>query len=119
VKQGDDPPISRLLLDALPPQLRGPCQPLDVGRAERLATAPMRKALLVRDRGCAAPGCLCPPGRLEAHHIVHWIHGGATSVDNLVLLCRRHHRFVHERGWRVSLNGDGSIDFSPPLALTG
>jgi Domain of unknown function (DUF222)/HNH endonuclease len=119
VHQGDDPVVSQLLLDALPPQLRGPCQPLDVGRAERLATSPMRKALLIRDRGCAAPGCLCPPGRLEAHHILHWINGGATAVDNLVLLCRRHHRFVHEKGWQVALNGDGSIDFSPPLALTG
>jgi hypothetical protein len=119
VQQGDFPVISQLLLDALPPQLRGPCQPLDVGRAERLATSPMRKALLIRDRGCAAPGCLCPPGRLEAHHIVHWIDGGVTALDNLVLLCRRHHRFVHERGWQVALNGDGSIDFSPPLALTG
>jgi hypothetical protein len=119
VKQVGGAVISQLLFDALPPQLRGPCQPLDVGRAERLATSPMRKALLIRDRGCAAPGCLCPPGRLEAHHIVHWIDGGATAVDNLVLLCRRHHRFVHEKGWQVRLNGDGSIDFSPPLALTG
>jgi uncharacterized protein DUF222/HNH endonuclease len=117
---GDPPVISKLLLDALPPQLRGPCQPLDVGRAERLATASMRKALLVRDRGCAASGCYIPPGRLEAHHIVHWIDGGATAVGNLVLLCRRHHRFVHEGGWRVALNEDGSIEFSPPpLALTG
>lgn len=79
----------------------------------------MRKALLIRDRGCAAPGCLCPPSRLEAHHIVHWINGGATALDNLALLCRRHHRLVHERGWQVALNRDGSIDFSPPLALTG
>jgi Domain of unknown function (DUF222)/HNH endonuclease len=118
-QQRERPEISKLLLDSLPPQLRGPCQPLDVGRADRLATAPMRKALLIRDRGCAAPGCLCPPGRLEAHHIVHWIDGGATAVYNLVLLCRRHHRFVHERGWQIALNADGSIDFSPPLALTG
>jgi hypothetical protein len=115
----EGPEISKLLLDSLPSQLRGPCQPLDVGRAERLATAPMRKALLIRDRGCAAPGCLCPPGRLEAHHILHWIDGGVTAVYNLVLLCRRHHRFVHERGWRIALNADGSIEFSPPLALTG
>ena len=99
--QREGPEVSMLLLDSLPPQLRGPCQPLDVGRAERLATAPMRKALLIRDRGCAAPGCHCPPGRLEAHHIVHWIDGGVTAVYNLVLLCRRHHRFVHERGWRI------------------
>jgi len=117
--EGEVAEISRLLLDSLPPQLRGPCQPLDVGRAERLATAPMRKALLIRDRGCAAPGCNCPPGRLEAHHIIHWIDGGVTAVDNLVLLCRRHHRFVHEQGWRIALNAEGSIDFSPPLALTG
>jgi hypothetical protein len=80
----------------------------------------MRKALLIRDRGCAAPGCLCPPGRLEAHHILHWIDGGVTAVYNLVLLvCRRHHRFVHERGWRIALNADGTIEFGPPLALTG
>jgi hypothetical protein len=119
-QQREGPEISKLLLDSLPPQLRGPCQPLDVGRAERLATAPMRKALLIRDRGCAAPGCHCPPGRLEAHHIVHWIDGGVTAVYNLVLLlCRRHHRFVHERGWRIALNADGSIEFRPPLALTG
>jgi Domain of unknown function (DUF222) len=65
VQQADDSGISPLLLDALPPQLRGPCQPLDVGRAERLATSPMRKALLIRDRGCAAPGCLCPPAGLK------------------------------------------------------
>jgi hypothetical protein len=117
---GHDLAISKLLLDALPPQLRGPCQPLDVGRSERLATAPMRKALLIRDRGCAASGCYVPPGRLEAHHILHWIDGGPTAVWNLVLLCRRHHRFVHERGWRVALNDDGSIEFSPPpLAMTG
>jgi 5-methylcytosine-specific restriction endonuclease McrA len=80
----------------------------------------MRKALLIRDRGCTAPGCYCPLGRLEAHHIVHWIDGGATAVNNLVLLCRRHHRFVHEGGWRIALNADGSAEFSPPpLALTG
>ena len=117
--QRGGPEVSRLLLDSLPPQLRGPCQPLDVGRAERLATSPMRRALLIRDRGCAAPGCHCPPGRLEAHHIIHWIDGGVTAVYNLVLLCRRHHRFVHEGGWRILLNADGSIEFSPPLALTG
>jgi hypothetical protein len=117
---GNYPPISKLLLDALPPQLRGPCQPLDVGRSERLATSSMRKALLIRDRGCAASGCYIPPARLEAHHIVHWIDGGPTAVSNLVLLCRRHHRFVHERGWQIALNDDGSIEFSPPpLALTG
>ncbi|MDQ1464963.1 MAG: hypothetical protein QOC73_1904 [Actinomycetota bacterium] len=111
--------MTKLLLDALPPQLRGPCQPLDVGRSERLATPAMRKALMIRDGGCAAPGCHCPPGRLEAHHILHWIDGGVTAVWNLVLLCRRHHRFVHEQGWQITLYPDGTITFTPPLALTG
>jgi hypothetical protein len=111
--------LTKLLLDALPPQLRGPSQPLDVGRSERLATPAIRKALMIRDGGCAAPGCHCPPGRLEAHHILHWIDGGATAVWNLVLLCRRHHRFVHEQGWQITLYPDGTITFTPPLALTG
>ena len=112
-------PVPKRLLDALPPQLRGPSQPLDVGRSSRLATLAQRKALLVRDRGCAIPGCDCPPGRLEAHHIIHWIDGGATAVWNMVLLCKRHHRFVHEKGWSISLRADGSVIFEPPLALTG
>jgi hypothetical protein len=111
--------IPKRLLDSLPPQLRGPSQPLDVGRSARLATPAIRKALFIRDRGCAIPGCNCPPGQLEAHHIIHWIDGGATAVWNMVLLCRRHHRFVHERGWSISLRADGSVIFEPPLALTG
>jgi Domain of unknown function (DUF222)/HNH endonuclease len=111
--------VPKRLLDVLPPQLRDPSQPLDVGRSARLATPAIRKALLIRDRGCAIPGCNCPPGQLEAHHIIHWIDGGATAVWNMVLLCRRHHRFVHEKGWSISLRADGSVIFEPPLALTG
>jgi hypothetical protein len=111
--------VPKLLIDALPPQLRWPSQPLDVGRSSRLATAAIRRALLVRDRGCVMPGCDCPPGRLEAHHIVHWIDGGPTSLANMVLLCPRHHRFVHEKGWSITRWPDGSVDCKPPLALTG
>lgn len=114
-----DGEVSKLLLNALPPQLRGPSEPLDVGRSARLATPAIRKALLIRDGGCAIPGCDCPPGRLEAHHIIHWADGGPTSLENMVLLCRRHHRFVHERGWTIRLRPNGSVAFEPPLALAG
>ena len=79
----------------------------------------IRRALFIRDRGCAIAGCNCPPAQLKAHHIVHWLDGGATAVWNMVLLCRRHHRFVHEKGWSISLRADGSVIFEPPLALTG
>ncbi|MGN7779661.1 DUF222 domain-containing protein, partial [Mycolicibacterium sp. 22603] len=69
--------------------------PLDVGRAERLFTPAIRKALGVRDGGCAHPGCGRPVSWCDAHHIQPWSAGGATSVDNGVLLCRLHHGLIH------------------------
>jgi hypothetical protein len=75
---------------------------LDVGRTVRTATAKQRRALEVRDRHCGFPGCRIDPTRCEAHHVTHWEHGGSTAIDNLVLLCRGHHRSVHEGGWTVS-----------------
>ena len=66
--------------------------PLDVGRAERLFTLAIRKALGVRDGGCAHPGCGRPVSWCDAHHIQPWSDGGSTSLDNGVLLCRLHHR---------------------------
>ncbi|MGN7782859.1 DUF222 domain-containing protein, partial [Mycolicibacterium sp. 22603] len=69
--------------------------PLDVGRAERLFTPAIRKALAVRDGGCAHPGCGRPVSWCDAHHIQPWSAGGATSVDNGVLLCRLHHGLIH------------------------
>jgi Domain of unknown function (DUF222)/HNH endonuclease len=73
---------------------------LSVGRKTRSVPPSVRRALKRRDRGCRFPGC---ENRLfvDAHHIRHWIRGGETSLDNLVLLCRRHHRFVHEGGYSV------------------
>jgi 5-methylcytosine-specific restriction endonuclease McrA len=53
---------------------------------------------VVRDGGCVADGCDRPPRWTEAHHKVHWADGGPTSLDNLVLLCRRHHRMAHGQG---------------------
>jgi hypothetical protein len=70
-------------------------EPLDVGRATRVVPAAIRKALIIRDRHCQAPGCDRPHRWCDAHHIIHWADGGPTSLDNLTLLCRRHHRAAH------------------------
>jgi Domain of unknown function (DUF222)/HNH endonuclease len=86
----------------LPPALGGaPTQPLEVGRATRVVSAAQRAALAVRDGGCRYPGCDRPLAWCEAHHLRHWLHGGATDLDNLVLLCRAHHRAVHEGHQRL------------------
>jgi hypothetical protein len=85
-----------------------------VGRARRLVPAAMRKALIARDLGCAFPGCDRPASWCDGHHVVPWFDGGATSVDNGVLLCRRHHRLVHEGDWQVRLGPDRLPEFLPP-----
>ena len=79
--------------------------PLDVGRTRRLFTPSQRLALSVRDGGCRFPGCSLPPRYTDAHHIVSWLDGGGTDLSNGLLLCRHHHRRVHEGGWEV-----GSFD---------
>lgn len=85
---------------------------LSVGRRTRTVPPSIRRALEQRDRRCRFPGCdlrFC-----DAHHIVHWGDGGATSLDNLVLLCRRHHRAVHEGGFHVERDRRGALRFSRP-----
>ncbi|MGI9039017.1 MAG: DUF222 domain-containing protein, partial [Gemmatimonadota bacterium] len=72
---------------------------LDVGRKSRSTPTALRRALEVRDRGCRFPGCGLR--YTDSHHIFHWIDGGPTSLKNTVLLCRVHHRLVHEGGWTV------------------
>jgi len=72
---------------------------LDVGRKTRTIPPALRRALEVRDRGCRFPGCGCR--YTDAHHVVHWADGGETSLSNTILLCRFHHRLVHEEGWKV------------------
>jgi Domain of unknown function (DUF222)/HNH endonuclease len=92
----------RAAITLLPPALGGPAtQPLEVGRATRVVSAAQRTALAVRDGGCRFPGCDRPPAWCEAHHLRHWLHGGPTDLGNLVLLCRAHHRAVHEGGQRL------------------
>ena len=75
--------------------------PLDVGRTKRLFTPQQRLALAVRDGGCRFPDCHVPAHFTDAHHIVSWQSGGATDLSNGLLLCRYHHRQVHERGWEI------------------
>jgi hypothetical protein len=75
---------------------------LDVGRRTRTIPPALRRALEARDRGCRFPGCGLR--FTDAHHVVHWADGGETKLGNTILLCRAHHRLVHEAGWRVELN---------------
>ena len=106
----------RLACDAaiLPIVLGGHSQLLDVGRAHRLFTPTQRRALSQRDKGCAWPGCDRPPGRTQAHHIVSWLDGGPTDLDNGVLLCLYHHQQAHRSEWRIRLGPDRRPDFLPP-----
>jgi hypothetical protein len=99
----------------LPPILGGaPTQPLEVGRTTRVVQPAQRTALAIRDGGCVFPGCDRPPAWCEAHHLVHWLHGGPTDLANLALLCRAHHRAVHEGGWRLARDPDGRLTATPP-----
>ncbi len=85
---------------------------LDVGRKTRTIPPSIRRALAARDTGCRFPGCTSR--RCDAHHVHHWVDGGATRLDNLVLLCRRHHRAVHEGGFGVMRGLDGVLTFLRP-----
>jgi Domain of unknown function (DUF222)/HNH endonuclease len=110
----------RAALALLPPVLGGaPSQPLDVGRTTRVVTPAQRNALAVRDGGCAFPDCDRPLAWCEGHHLKHWLHGGATDLPNLALLCRAHHRAVHEGGWRLVRGPDGRFTATPPHRTHG
>ena len=88
-------------------------QALNIGRRARSIPPAIRRALMLRDRGCAFPGCT-HTRFLHAHHLRHWLHGGATSLENCVSLCSFHHHLVHEGGWQIS-SEDGSFLFHPPV----
>jgi len=86
--------------------------PKALSHKSRVVSTPLFRALMLRDGGCRFPGC-CNTRFVDAHHIVHWIHGGPTSLANLILLCGRHHRFLHEYGYRVVMR-DGQTQFLQP-----
>jgi uncharacterized protein DUF222/HNH endonuclease len=117
--------VRRLACDASVARVvLGPAsEPLDVGRRTPVVPAALRRVVVIRDRGCRFPGCDRPPGWCDAHHVRHWADGGETSLGNLLLLCRRHHRMVHGE-FRLEMQGgkpvfrrpDGSLleDRAPP-----
>jgi hypothetical protein len=85
---------------------------VEVGARTRTIPPALRRALHHRDRGCRFPGCGLPLG--EGHHVRHWADGGPTTLSNLALLCRRHHRAVHEEGYRIEREPDGTLQFRRP-----
>jgi hypothetical protein len=98
-------------------------EPLDLGRRTAVVSAALRRALAMRDGRCRFPGCDRRDSWCDAHHVVHWADGGETTLSNLVLLCRRHHRAVHDRfrirmvdGCPVFVRRDGTLleDRAPP-----
>ncbi|MFL6144408.1 MAG: DUF222 domain-containing protein [Labedaea sp.] len=108
----------RIACDAgiIPVVLNGTSGPLDVGREKRCITHDQRVALIARDKGCAFPHCDRAPRWCDGHHITHWAHGGSTNLNNLVMLCRRHHRLVHHSEWAVRIT-NGHPEFLPPTWL--
>ncbi|MBI2205700.1 MAG: DUF222 domain-containing protein, partial [Candidatus Rokubacteria bacterium] len=87
-------------------------QIVEVGARTRTIPPALRRALQHRDRGCRFPGCGVRVG--QGHHIRHWAAGGPTTLSNLALLCRRHHRAVHEEGYQVVRQPDGALEFRTP-----
>ena len=102
-----DAAVTPLLLD-------GEGNHLDLGRTVRTVPPALRRALVARDRGCRFPDCDRPPEWCEGHHLDFWIDGGETNKDNVLLLCSRHHRLVHEGGWRLSPEPGGELVAVPP-----
>jgi len=84
----------------------------EVGARTRTIPPALRRALQHRDKGCRFPGCGLPFG--QGHHIKHWAHGGPTKLSNLAMLCRRHHRAVHEEGFQVERQANGELCFRRP-----
>jgi hypothetical protein len=107
-----DSSIARILLDS-------ESVVIDVGRSKRVVSEPMRRALTARDGHCRWPGCERPASWSAAHHVVHWIHGGTTDLDNLILLCHRHHWMVHEGNWQIVRGDGGQILTIPPTVTFG
>ncbi|MEO8107817.1 MAG: DUF222 domain-containing protein, partial [Actinomycetes bacterium] len=106
-----DASVRRLLLDPTG-------VPLDLGRAVRVFTPAQRRALASRDGGCRFPECTRPAQHTDAHHLEPWAAGGASDLANGLLLCRYHHRQVHEGGWCASPR-DSDLGANGPLTFTG
>jgi hypothetical protein len=107
--------FERMCCDATVRAVRKGGAHLQVGRATRVVSDAQRRALVHRDGGCGFAECDRPPEWCDAHHVVPWDRGGRTDLDNLVLLCRRHHRLVHEGGWHIERDAEtGEVRIKPP-----
>ena len=111
--------IRQMACDAevLPAIFRGASQPLDLGRARRIASPAQRIALVARDRKCI--GCGASATWCQAHHIIPWQPRGPTDLDNLCLLCSRCHHKVHDNGWRIRRTPTGQHSLRPPPTQHG
>ena len=112
--------VRRLACDAevIPIVLGSHSEVLDLGRLRRLVSLALFKALAVRDMHCTFPGCRRPPIACDAHHIIAWLDGGGTGLDNLALVCRGHHTMIHNTPWEIRLNPvDRRPEFLPPATL--
>ena len=106
--------IERLMCDAVvEPVFEQDGRTIGIGRKRREPPGWLRRTLVDRDEGCRFSGCARSRG-LHAHHIEHWPNGGPTDTNNLVMLCRYHHRLMHEGGWSLRGDPDGSLHFIKP-----
>jgi hypothetical protein len=105
----------RLACDAhlLPAVMGTNSKPLDVAMPSYVVPAHMRRGLVLRDRGCTFPGCAKPASACDSHHVLEWLRGGPTELENLVLLCSHHHRLIHRSEWTAKLVNDWAY-FTPP-----
>lgn len=110
--------VEKLLCDAtISRVILGPDSiPIDVGRDTRVVNRAQRRAVTVRDGGCRFPGCHRAPPWCDVHHVTHWIHGGPTNLDNILLLCPYHHHLVHRPGWILKFDGHDA-HFIDPMGI--
>ena len=95
----------------IPAVLNSKGEPLDVGRAQRAFPSSIRRAVVLRDGGCAYPGCNMPHIYSEIHHITPWQDHGSTALENAVMLCRFHHMVIHQTDVLVRTNEHNLPEF--------
>jgi hypothetical protein len=106
---------SLLRTGALPPPAGTISLPLDLGTAAETIPHHLRRAVILRDRHCGAPGCYQPPSACHVHHTTPRGKGGRTKLSGLILLCAFHHLIVvHQWGWTITLNPDGTTTMRSP-----